>query len=379
MWISSVMNINHNKLGNINIVKANQQAPYKLYKKFFKLKNDKILLEELNDIIRKYYPDYSKKEILQLYNELNKYGCTYASIANVIIEQIGHDDTIYKELFGYSLYDKNGNINYNKLSVDIFAYLSKMVELKLHIYEKHEFDNYIQAAKELLNVECKTTISAILALTAEKDSKWLLDGTTKENKLKIRSNYCINKSYFGTYEQLAKELFRIEIPKLSKKGLETILKAKDLSYDFYYEDIPSKFSGLGNVKKINIEKWVDKFFESKGIDLSLEVQDINNHDIEYEEFMNLIIDMKKNGYSIMVSSPLNKEVWIKMDKEWEKTSSDKAGHQMNFEGLDDDGNILACSWGQTCMIPKEFYKHLEFEALKFKTNKLNEINGRKSR
>ena len=95
--------------------------------------------------------------------------------------------------------------------------------------------------------------------------------------------------------------------------------------------------------------------------------------------MNLIIDMKKNGYSIMVSSPLNKEVWIKMDKEWEKTSSDKAGHQMNFEGLDDDGNILACSWGQTCMIPKEFYKHLEFEALKFKTNKLNEINGRKSR
>ena len=107
------MNINHNKLGNINIVKANQQAPYKLYKKFFKLKNDKILLEELNDIIRKYYPDYSEKEILQLYNDLNKYGCTYASIANVIIEQIGHDDTIYKEFFGYSLYDKNGNINYN--------------------------------------------------------------------------------------------------------------------------------------------------------------------------------------------------------------------------------------------------------------------------
>ena len=38
---------------------------------------------------------------------------------------------------------------------------------------------------------------------------------------------------------------------------------------------------------------------------------------------------------------------------------------MNFQGFDQDSNILLCSWGKTYMIPKEFYINLEFTAIKF--------------
>jgi Ca2+-binding EF-hand superfamily protein len=111
--------------GNVKFIKANQTMPYKLQKKTFKSKSNRILSKELEDIIRKYYPDYTNKEILELYKEMSDSGCTYSSIANVIIEQLGNDDKVFRDLFGYSLYDNDGNINYNKFSVDIFSCISK--------------------------------------------------------------------------------------------------------------------------------------------------------------------------------------------------------------------------------------------------------------
>jgi len=109
---------------------------------------------------------------------------------------------------------------------------------------------------------------------------------------------------------------------------------------------------------------MNKYFEVNNINLTLGITGINSKNTEYKEFIDDIYSKMNEGYSIGVSSVLNSEVWMTDGKEWIKPNEKTAGHQMNFEGFDENGNILVCSWGKTYMFPKEFYQRLEFMGVK---------------
>lgn len=352
---------NNNNNSNINVERANQTGPYDLSKKIIKSQSDKILLSEFNEIVKKYYPNYSTSDINNLYSELSKNGCTYASMANVIVEQLGSDPT-FKEKFGYSL--SGNNIDANKIMLDIYCCFNSTIELNVHMYEHYEFDSNIEAAKKLLGKDFSDDSEAIREIIISKDSNYTAEGITANNKLLFKSKTCINKSIIGNYADIANQLFGIDNSQISKNELENLLKKNKYSYEIKYTDAPSKLSGLGQTKINNLEKWINKYFEMNNVNLKLEAGNINSATVEYEELQNTINSKINDGYTIEVSSSLKSEVWMTDGKSWEKPTSETAGHQMNFEGFDKDGNILVCSWGKIYMFPKEFYKKLEFMSLK---------------
>lgn len=353
------------KYGTVSIKKAAQGAPYRLYKKIFKSKAHREMIDDLRKIVKKYWPNYKNEDIEKLYSKLSNSGCTYATIANTIIEQLGNDDRAFKEYFGYSLCNSNGTINHNKLMVDIYACLSPMVELSTHKYEKYKFNNIFEAAEKLLNKQYDTENIAYGDLF---DAGWIADGLDEYNKLIFKNRHCVNENFLGTYRELAKKLFNIDDVDMDRNKLEKLLKNNDIEYQFDYLEEYSKLSGLGPVGTSNIEKWINKYFEVNNINLKLEAIIIESMRIDYNELLDNIYSKLDEGYSINVGTNVSSKIWMTEGKIWTKLGGNNVGHAMNFEGFDKEKNILVCSWGNSFMIPKDFYQELKFTGIKILSN-----------
>ena len=66
--------------------------------------------EDIQEIVRKYYPDYSDQEIRDLLIELNSEGCGYVALCNTIFwEFVGREEE-FEEIFGFPMY-KDGDVN----------------------------------------------------------------------------------------------------------------------------------------------------------------------------------------------------------------------------------------------------------------------------
>ena len=79
--------------------------------------------EELFDFIRDYdqYQDYSKWDIAKLMDKINSEGCGYAAVVNnLFVEFEGHEEE-FEEIFGFPMYNEDGEANYNYLLVDFYA------------------------------------------------------------------------------------------------------------------------------------------------------------------------------------------------------------------------------------------------------------------
>ena len=79
--------------------------------------------EELFDFIRDYdqYQDYSKWDIAKLMDKINSEGCGYAAVVNnLFVEFDGHEEE-FEEIFGFPMYNEDGEANYNYLLVDFYA------------------------------------------------------------------------------------------------------------------------------------------------------------------------------------------------------------------------------------------------------------------
>ncbi len=345
--------------GMITMFKTYQGAPYRLFKKKFKSMPIKKELDELEEMVLKYNPTYTKKDIKRLYYELKEKGCTYASLANVIIEQSKYDDDTFRELFGYSMYKEDGSIQYNKIMIHLYACLADMVEANVHEYQVYHFDSVMEAAETLLHKRFEKDMEAHLALF---DSGWIPNGVDESGKIIFKSRTCKNATYLGTYASIAKEIFGIEYLTLSKEDFCQLLKENNMECSISFENPESKLSGL--VSSSNINLWINKFFEVNQIDLSLKAENIDTRNVSYEDFMLDIYTRKQNGYSIGIGIPVDSNIFMTDGKSWENPSSKSAGHQMNFQNFDHLGNIVVSSWGKTYVIPKCFYKELEYDAIR---------------
>lgn len=76
--------------------------------------------EELYAIVRKYYPHMSDRKIKKFFQKLNSEGCGYVALVNTIFAEYEGREEEFEKDFGFPMY-YNGDLNYNKLLVDLYA------------------------------------------------------------------------------------------------------------------------------------------------------------------------------------------------------------------------------------------------------------------
>ncbi|MDO5126687.1 MAG: hypothetical protein Q4D54_02935 [Eubacteriales bacterium] len=94
---------------------GDQGAPYKLRD------TDPDAYNELANIVKSYFPDMTDDEIYQYLRKLNSEGCGYVAMINSVFNYYDGKPEEFEEIFGYSMYDENGNPNYNRMLVDVYC------------------------------------------------------------------------------------------------------------------------------------------------------------------------------------------------------------------------------------------------------------------
>ena len=76
-----------------------------------------------NNILKKNNPDLnlSTSELDSFYKNMNKTGCGYVALLNTVFVHFQGREAEFEKTFGYPMYDKNGNLNYDVLFADIYT------------------------------------------------------------------------------------------------------------------------------------------------------------------------------------------------------------------------------------------------------------------
>lgn len=72
-------------------------------------------------MLRLYYPDMSIMDAFHYFSRLNSSGCSYVALANTLFMQYEGRPEEFERVFGFPMYDENGDLNYNRLILDIYA------------------------------------------------------------------------------------------------------------------------------------------------------------------------------------------------------------------------------------------------------------------
>ncbi len=77
--------------------------------------------DQMYEIVRRYHPGWSRSRINRYLKTLNSEGCGYVALINTIyVIYAGREDE-FQKTFGFSMYDRNGNLNYNALLTDFYT------------------------------------------------------------------------------------------------------------------------------------------------------------------------------------------------------------------------------------------------------------------
>ncbi|MFV0249641.1 MAG: hypothetical protein ACK5HP_01185 [Bacilli bacterium] len=334
------------------ILRVDQDTPYNTIKKSALLNTTKI---RQTKYIERMIENNLTKEELKI---LSEKGCTYASVTTSVLEQLfnyeidNYDDKIFTDVFGFSLLVGENKIDCNILLCDIFATLYKQIEMNIHSYEVLYFDTVLEAAKEITKDE--TINDELKAMTKIFDYGYLADGI-EHNKLKYKSKKVKNETFYGTYEQIAQEIFGIN--NITKEQFDELMKNNHKTYDVKYDTPESKFSGLG---VDSIELWLNYYFKKKKINCNLNAKEIPTN-CSYDEFMQMINNYIADGISIGISSKPGRETFITSSANIKVPVSSKgAGHAMNLVDIDEN-KIFVETWGSVFYIKAEEYQDYDFK------------------
>ena len=78
--------------------------------------------EELLRILREYFPNMTDEEAQRYLENFNMVGCGYVAMANTIFMQYENDPAGFERAFGFPMYDGNGDLNYERLALDLYAH-----------------------------------------------------------------------------------------------------------------------------------------------------------------------------------------------------------------------------------------------------------------
>ena len=77
--------------------------------------------EEMSSIVKKYYPDFTDSQIDDYLKKLESEGCGYVAICNTLFLQYIGKEEEFKRIFGFSMYTKDGDFNYDALVTDFYC------------------------------------------------------------------------------------------------------------------------------------------------------------------------------------------------------------------------------------------------------------------
>lgn len=79
--------------------------------------------QSMYDLVRSYpqYRDYSDDQINALFDQINTEGCGYVAMVNAIFAQYHCDAEAFERDFGFPMHDENGDYNFDRLLLDIYA------------------------------------------------------------------------------------------------------------------------------------------------------------------------------------------------------------------------------------------------------------------
>ena len=77
--------------------------------------------EELCRIVRSYYPSYSDSQVEGLMERLELEGCGYVALANTLFGRFAGRESQFRNIFGFSMYNRYGELNYDLLVTDVYC------------------------------------------------------------------------------------------------------------------------------------------------------------------------------------------------------------------------------------------------------------------
>ncbi len=77
--------------------------------------------DEIRAVVRKYFPDYSDAEIIDLLKEMQNEGCHYMALTNTIFAYFNGREEEFEQIFGFSMYDENGHPNFDLVMIDFYC------------------------------------------------------------------------------------------------------------------------------------------------------------------------------------------------------------------------------------------------------------------
>lgn len=274
---------------------------------FANLKDFKAAVEEAIDVVKTYFPNMKKREIVRYLDAIDSTGaCSYAAVLNDLYMGFSNNENVFKELFGYDMYKKvNGQkyINDRPLLADLYTFANYHNET---IFSKDSFGNYRYTA---LNHENQAYMSN--GVTG-------VNGNLLNSFLKYKIVNCTNQSLKDA---------------LINYYVDTSLLFRN---DVYIE---------GEVSKDVIKNIIIKEFESgKKLDLGVHVDFVNDKNFTMYKF---------NENTGMYDIPFSSASWRNSNLESGLSNAiEGAGHAMAISGVINDG-IKVASWGKEYYIPFE--------------------------
>lgn len=77
--------------------------------------------EQMEEIVRRYHPKWSKERINKHLEKLESEGCGYVALVNTIYLIYAGREEEFEKTFGFPMYDEKGNLNYNALITDFYT------------------------------------------------------------------------------------------------------------------------------------------------------------------------------------------------------------------------------------------------------------------
>ena len=275
-----------------------------------------ISLEEVQNIVHKYYPEATEEDMELLFNKMSSIGCGYIASVNTIFFEYANKENgeeEFERIFGFPM-KTNGVYNYELLFLDFFLYCS--------YYE----NDYITIEEAYGNIAEEMEVhNGDSALSDEEFSSTGMDGTMEHELSKMFEDYMASKGII--VNAAGCKIYRYKDGTITDVGID----GEKSSYGSISLDINSK---AYEVYKKKLE--TEGYMVPSGEPLSIEPIDIDL------EMMKALLE---DGKKIIVGSG-NFDLYnpVTDEKEYE----DVGGHAMTVLDVDVENNkILVSSWGKS--------------------------------
>lgn len=325
-----------------------------LFNKLTKKIKSKALKQDLIDIkntLKKYYPNLSDQEFLQFSRILKENGCTFVATIESLLKAINFDENTVSSIFGYDLYDSNGNINYDRMVADLYAFASNYVRIRKSVPAQRTFspnDSAIEICKALTGIQCTTEADAVIQMI---NQGWRGNGFSSNGQLiYINERESTITEYAGTIQEVYEQMTGIKNPNITVREFKNFINGESGIQKYFKEAIIPAEIGVDNTRTIdinNIEYILNAFLASRGV----ENIRISAKEIEFSQ----IPDMLNNNIPVIAESGNYSNSYMHNGKflGGAPLYNSGTGHAMPVVGISDNGELIVASWGEEFTFLKE--------------------------